>query len=137
MKQRLFKYVMSLILTLLCGLYLVHSNLNSVDNPASEAEASFFNIIQEGQNAQVGHSSLSGHRQLAVEVAEIEEQEEEIRHTPSSGNSKHFGSDAALFLKIRFLGLSLNPSKVSFANLKNLAIVPPFRRYLRYQVFRI
>lgn len=137
MKQRFFRYALPLTLTLLCGLYFVHSNLKVEDTVSSDTKKSLFELNDVNQHASIGINPLSSDKKLAIEVAESEEQEEEVRHTTPSQNSKHLGAVSATLLSAQFLWHSLFDTKKSFAALSASDTTFPFRRYIQYQVFRL
>ncbi|MDC6387548.1 hypothetical protein PP182_02560 [Maribacter sp. PR1] len=136
MKQRLLKYIVPVVLTLLCGLTFVHSNLEIDESSVSNSNAVLSSLDNQEHHAQLDSFSISSNRKVALEIAETEEQEEEIRHS-FLDQSKQFGNSLGRYLHDQFLEYFLNPTKVSHANLKNLATVLPYSRYICYQVFRL
>ncbi len=137
MKQRFYRYALPLTLTLLCGLYFVHSNLKVEDTNSSNFTETLLQFNDTNQHASVGIYPLSGDKKLAVEVAESEEQEEEIRHTIPTENSKYSGSNSPSYAHTNLDGFSVYSSRVSNHLLNVSGTIFPYRRYIRFQVFRL
>ena len=137
MKKRFYRYALPLALTLLCGLYFVHSNLKVEDTNSSNLDKTLLQFYDVNQHASVGIYPLSGDKKLAVEVAESEEQEEEIKHAIPSENSKYSGSNSPSYAHTNLDGFSVYSSRISNNLLKVSGTVFPYRRYIRFQVFRL
>ncbi|RRQ49581.1 hypothetical protein DZC72_02975 [Maribacter algicola] len=139
MKQSFFKYSLPFMLTLLCGLCFVHSNLKLEDSIKLDSKETFSQFKDVDQQAQVAINTLSSDKKLAIEVAETEEQEEEVRHSDSSKeNNKQLANITYSFLLLSHILWSfLYRSKKSNALSSALEATLPFRRYIRYQVFRL
>ena len=137
MKLRFIKYGLSLVLTLLCGLYLVHSNLKIEDTTSINLVETLLEPNETNQHASVGINPSSGTKRLAVEVTESEEQEEEIRHTIPTENSKYSGSNSPSYAQTNLDGFSVYSSRISNNLLKVSGTIFPYRRYIRFQVFRL
>lgn len=136
MKQRFLKYLVPVALTLLCGLTFVQSNLEIAESSTFNSNVVLSRLDNQEHHPQLENFSFSSNRKVALEITETEEQEEEIRHSLLD-NSKQFGNSLGRYLQTQFLEYFLNSTKVSYANLKNLATVLPYRRYICYQVFRL
>lgn len=139
MKQSILKYSLPLMLTLLCGLFFVHSNLKVEDSIKLDSKETLSQFKDVDQHAQVAINTLSSDKKLAIEVAETEEQEEEVRHSDSSKeNNKQLANITFSFLLLSHILWSfLYRSKKSNALSSALEATLPFRRYIRYQVFRL
>ncbi|ASV29748.1 hypothetical protein [Maribacter cobaltidurans] len=137
MKLRFIKYGLPFVLTLLCGLYLVHSNLKVEDTSSINLVETFLQPNDTNQNASVGINPSSSPKRLAVEVAESEEQEEEIRHTIPAENSRYSGSNSTSYAHTNLDGFSVYSSRVSNHLLNVSGTIFPYRRYIRFQVFRL
>lgn len=137
MKRSFFRYYLPLLLTLLCGLYFVHSNLKVEESVNINSQESLFQFNDINQHASVGINPLSSDKKLAIEITESEEQEEEVRHNIPSNDSKLLGSIPTALLRAQFLWHTLFDSKKSFAALSASDTTSPFRRYIKYQVFRL
>lgn len=137
MNQRFFRYILPLALTVLCGLYFVHSNLKVEDFATVDTKESILQFNEVDQQANIGVSPLSTNKKFAVEIAECEEQEEEVRHSITSEHSKYLGFISATLTRVQWSLYSLFESKKSFAALIASDTTFPFRRYIKYQVFRL
>ena len=137
MKQKFYRYALPLTLTLLCGLYFVHSNLKVEDTNSSNLAKTLLQFYHVKQHASIGIYPLSGDKKLAVEVAESEEQEEEIKYAVPSENSKYSGSNSTSYTHTNLDGFSFYSSRISNHLLKVSNTIFPYRRYIRFQVFRL
>lgn len=137
MKQSLLKYSLPLMLTLLCGLFFVHSNLKVEDSIKLDSKEALTQFNDVDQHAQVAINPLSSDKKLAIEVAETEEQEEEIRHTVPTEHGRYLGGISATLLRTQFIWHTRFDSQKSFVAFSASDTTSLFRRYIKYQVFRL
>ncbi|TLF45227.1 hypothetical protein [Maribacter aurantiacus] len=137
MKQSLLKYSLPLMLTLLCGLFFVHSNLKVEDSIKLDSKEALIQLNDVDQHAQVAINPLSSDKKLAIEVAETEEQEEEIRHTFPTEHGRYLGGISATSLRTQFIWHTRFDSQKSFVAFSASDTTSLFRRYIKYQVFRL
>ncbi|KAA2218822.1 hypothetical protein [Maribacter flavus] len=137
MKQSFLKYSLPLMLTLLCGLYFVHSNLKVEDSIKLDSKEAFSQFKDVDQHAQVAINPSYSDKKLAIEVAETEEQEEEIRHKFPTEHGRYLGGISAALLRTQFIWHIRFDSQKSLVAFSASDTTSLFRRYIKYQVFRL
>lgn len=131
MNLKSFRYLVFLALTLLFGLNFIHPNLKITTDKDAVSD------IVLSSHAQIAHLPLTTERTFALEIAEVEEREEEMRQVPDSEKEKHLLDLVPSALHQLFFGRFFVFSKAAYAHDSHFALSLPFRRYIKYQVFRL
>lgn len=139
MKQMSNKRIIPIVLAFLCGLFFVHFSSEIQKDTSHEISPTVLNsnlFNETGLQTCVDYDSSSTDRHHAVETAEKEEKEEEHIISPTQ-KKQTLSSIPTAFSFAQIIGLFPLFTEKSSVCIKALGFKIPFRRHIRFQIFRI
>ncbi|WP_047246525.1 hypothetical protein [Maribacter thermophilus] len=138
MKQITNKRIIPIVLAFLCGLFFVHFSSENQKETSREISSTVLNTVlnQTGIKAHIDYALSTNDKHHAVETAEKEEKEEEHIISPTHKN-QNLSSISPAFFYAQILGLFPLLTEKSSVCIKALGFKIPYRRHIRFQIFRI
>lgn len=134
MRKAFAKYLYPLFILLLGGFvnHLYADSQNSID----DRNACYFGY-HHLDHTSVDTSLIGAEKSFFIEVTDVEEQEERDEDLASLDTDLQFGSYLTAFFYASVSGQDFRELEINLGFSKPTSITAPFRRHIRFQVFRI